>query len=87
MEPSAKTEWVVVAEVYNQDEAQLINGLFLMAAIPVKLERESAGDIYGLTIGPLAKVQILVPEDRVEDAEKILAGQIEEAKDDQGPIE
>jgi hypothetical protein len=87
MEPNSKIGWVVVAEVYNQDEAQLINGLFLMAAIPVKLERESAGDIYGLTIGPLAKMQILVPQDRVEDAEKILAGQVEETKDDEGPIE
>ena len=77
-------EWVVIAEVYNQDEAQLINGLLSMAEIPVKVEREPAGGIYGLTIGPLAKTQILVPGNRVTDAEKILAGNIEDIEE---PVE
>lgn len=81
MEQNPAIEWVEVAEVYNQDEAQLISGLLFMAQIPVRVERESAGDIYGLTIGPLAKTQILVPSDRVMDAEKILTGNIEESED------
>ena len=84
MEQNQAIEWVEVAEVYNQDEAQLISGLLSMVAIPVRVERESAGDIYGLTIGPLAKTQILVPIDRVEEATKILAGNVE---DIEGPIE
>ena len=75
------TEWVEVAEVYNQDEAQLISGLLSMAEIPVKVERETAGNIYGLTIGPLAKAQILVPSARVTDAIKILAGNIEDTEE------
>ena len=74
-------EWVIVTEVYNQDEAQLISGLLSMAAVPVKVERESAGDIYGLTIGPLAKTQIWVPSDRLMDAEKILSGNIEDIEE------
>jgi hypothetical protein len=72
------SEWVNVAEVYNQDEAQLISGLLSMAEIPVKIEREPAGGLYGLTIGPLAKIQILVPINRIADAEKILVGDIED---------
>jgi hypothetical protein len=84
MEQNPVTEWVEVAEVYNQDEAQLISGLLSMAGIPVKVERESAGDIYGLTIGPLAKSQILVPSDKVTDAAKILAGNIEDFEE---PVE
>jgi hypothetical protein len=75
------SKWVTVAEVYNQDEAQLINGLLSMAEIPVKVEREPAGGLYGLTIGPLAKIQILVPIDRIADAEKILAGNIEDTEE------
>jgi hypothetical protein len=77
MDQSQVKEWVIVAEVYNQDEAQLIGGLLSMADIPVKIERETAGDIYGLTIGPLAKIQIMVPGEQAADAEKILAGQID----------
>jgi hypothetical protein len=84
MEQDPATEWVVIAEVYNQDEAQLISGLLSMAEIPVKVERETAGNIYGLTIGPLAKVQILVPSVREVDAVKILAGNIEETEE---PVE
>ena len=74
-------EWAVVAEVYNQDEAQLIGGLLSMAAIPVKIEREAAGDIYGLTVGPLAKIWVMVPEQRIAEAQKVLAGQIDESED------
>ncbi|HBF38668.1 MAG TPA: hypothetical protein DDW50_15285 [Firmicutes bacterium] len=70
-------QWLAVAEVYNQDEAQLISGLLSMAAIPVKIERETLGNIYGLTIGPLAKIQILVPSEQIAAAQKILAGQID----------
>jgi hypothetical protein len=78
MEQNPMSEWVIVAEVYNQDEAQLVSGLLSMAAISVKIEREPAGSIYGLTIGPLAKIQILVPKERITEAGKILAGQIED---------
>jgi hypothetical protein len=84
MEQNPVTEWVEVAEVYNQDEAQLISGLLSMAEIPVKVERDPTGDIFGLTIGPLAKTQILVPGNRVSDAVKILAGNIE---DNEEPVE
>ncbi|MGE5582059.1 MAG: putative signal transducing protein [Bacillota bacterium] len=78
MDQNHETNWVEATAVYNQDEAQLITGLLTMAGIPVRVERESAGDIYGLTIGPLAKVSLLVPADRLEDAGKILAGEAED---------
>ncbi len=81
MEENKEIKWVSVAEVYNPDEAQLIQGLLNMAGIPVKIERESAGELYGLTIGPLAKTELLVPHDRVAEAEKILNGEIDTSID------
>lgn len=69
------TPWEVVSEVYNPDEAQLICGLLNMAGIPVKIDREAAGEIYGLNLGPLARITILVPLEKVQEAEKVLAGQ------------
>ncbi len=71
-------EWHIIAEVYSQDEAYFISGLLNLAEIPVKMERETLGNIYGLTVGPLAKIQIMVPSERAGDAEKILAQQNEE---------
>ena len=73
MEPIV--EWQIIGEVYNQDEAQFIGGLLSTAGIPVKLDRETLGNIYGLTVGPLAAIRILVPSERAGDAEIILAGQ------------
>lgn len=78
MEIRKEQDWVELTEIYNQDEAHLICGLLSMAGIPVKVDRESIGDIYGLTIGPLAKIQILVPLAHLEEAQKILAGDVED---------
>lgn len=68
-------------EVYNQDEAQLISGLLLMAEIPVRMDHEAAAELYGLTVGPLAKIKITVPAERALDAQKVLAGEIEEIEE------
>ena len=69
-------DWVVLTEVYNQDEAQLICGLLMMAEIPYRLEHETAGELFGLSVGPLAMIKITVPGERLADAQKILAGDI-----------
>jgi hypothetical protein len=68
--------WVVLMEVYNQEEAQLISGLLLMAEIPARLDHEAIGEVLGLTVGPLAKIKITVPADRAQDAYKVLSGEI-----------
>ena len=41
MDPNQPVGEVVLTEVYNQDEAQLISGLLMMAGIPVKLGHET----------------------------------------------
>jgi hypothetical protein len=74
MEPMNDDGWVVLMEVYNHEEAQLIGGLLLMAEIPSRMDHEAIGDVLGLTVGPLAKIKIAVPEDRVQDAYKVLSG-------------
>jgi len=71
----------VVTEVYNLDEAQLVSGLIMMAGIPVKLEHEAAGELFGLSVGPLARIKIIVPADKLEDAQAILAGQTPDFED------
>ncbi len=76
MDAVQQPEWAVLEEVYNHDEAQLICGLLSMARIPVKVDRDSASELYGLTIGPLAKIKIMVPGDLLMEAQKVLSGEV-----------
>lgn len=72
MKPESDIQWELLTEVYQPDEAQLIGGLLNMAGIPVKIDREAIGEIYGLTVGPLAKIMIRVPGERRAEAEQLL---------------
>lgn len=79
--------WQIIAEVYNHDEAYFLTGLLNSVEIPVKMERETLGNIYGLTVGPLATIKILVPCERADDAQKLLAEQNEEDKQNKDEAE
>lgn len=47
--------------------------LFLESlGIPAEIFEESAGIIYGLTVGPLAETEIWVPADKAEEAIELL---------------
>lgn len=74
--------WVSVSELYDPEEAYLVIGLLEATGIPVKTERESAGELFGLTVGPLARIVILVPGERKLEAEKLLEGDVDEPKTD-----
>ena len=42
--------WVSISELYDPEEAYLVIGLLEAAGIPVKVDRESAGELFGLTV-------------------------------------
>jgi hypothetical protein len=69
---SNNINWVSVSELYDPEEAYLVIGLLEASGIPVKVERETAGRLFGLTVGPLAKITILVPGEKGPEAESIL---------------
>ena len=68
----AESGWEVVYETDGQLQAELLRGLLEAQEIPVVLSQEGIGRVYGLTVGPLAIVQILVPGSKVERARDIL---------------
>ena len=80
--------WIVVREVAGEVVAETLRGLLESQGIQVYLNQEGAGRVYGLNVGPLGNVQILVPEENEQDALKILAaydaGEFEDLADDQG---
>jgi hypothetical protein len=64
--------WELVMETNGPFEAEMLRGLLEASQIPVFLSQEGAGRAFGLTMGTLGLVQILVPLSKVELARKIL---------------
>jgi len=73
-----KSDFVVIETVQGQLTADVVKSLLESAGIPVFLQCESAGRIYGLVIDGLGAVKVLVPQEFAEEARKL----IKETKDD-----
>lgn len=54
-------------------EASLVEGILQNEGIPVVLEKESAGELYGLTFGKLGEVKVKVLAADYERAKEILS--------------
>jgi hypothetical protein len=66
-------KWEVVAEIFGELEAELIRGLLEAGGVEVFLSQEGAGRAYGLNVGSLGKVQVLVPSRDLQSALDILS--------------
>jgi hypothetical protein len=56
----------------NQAEAQIVKGRLENEGIPVLLQYESAGIVYGITVDGLGQVKIQVPSSLAQNAKDIL---------------
>jgi hypothetical protein len=59
-------------------QAEIIRGRLESSDIPVLLDYESVGPVYGLTVNGLGEVRIFVPEEKAEDALELLESPPEE---------
>jgi hypothetical protein len=77
-----KSNFVVISTVQGELVANVIKSHLESEGIPVLLEYESVGRVYGLTVDGLAQVRILVPQELVKKARQIIEprepGQAEE---------
>lgn len=67
-----ETKFSVVATTSGKLEADIIKGMLEAQGVETRLSYESAGMAYGLGVGRLARVEILVRDDLVPEAEAIL---------------
>jgi len=65
-------EQLVTVYVATQMEAQIIKGRLESEGIPVLLNYESAGLVYGITVDGLGEVKVMVPKRLAEEAREIL---------------
>ena len=64
--------WVVVETVTGSLQAELLRGLLEAQEIDVILSQEGAGRAFGLEVGPLGEVQILVSQEDSQRARGII---------------
>jgi hypothetical protein len=77
----SEERWQVAGEVAGEFQAEILRGLLEAQGIKVWISQEGAGRVYGLGVGRLGRVQILVPEKDLEQSKALLeeyyAGQLE----------
>jgi Putative prokaryotic signal transducing protein len=64
---------VVVYTTSGPGQAAIVKNALTAAGIPAATSQEGAGAAYGLTVGPLGRVDILVPAQYAAEAEALLA--------------
>ncbi len=72
--------WAVIA-IVGWAEAEVLRSKLESANIPCLLQREAAGAAFGITIGPMGEVRVLVPESLADQAADLLD---EDVVDDEG---
>jgi hypothetical protein len=66
-------KWELLTEINGRFEADLLKSYLEAEGIQVQLFQEGTGqDIYPLTLGPLAMVEVFVPKEKFEAAQNIL---------------
>ena len=64
--------WEVVAVTLGPAQAAIVRGHLESEGIPTQAQGEAVGAVYGLTMGKLGEVKVLVPKSLVERAVEIL---------------
>ena len=64
---------VVVETTSGTLEAEILRGLLESRGLTVLLFQEAAGKVYGLGVGPLGRVDLMVPFHQADEARQILA--------------
>lgn len=87
----SEERWEVILEVAGEIQAEIMRGMFEAQGIKVWISQEGAGKAYGLGIGRLGRVQILVPLEDVERSQALLdeyySGQLENETFDTANVE
>ncbi len=65
---------VKVGSVSGKIEAEILRGLLESNGIQVWLLHEAAATVYGLGVGPLARVDLMVPAAQAKQAAEIIKG-------------
>jgi len=72
-------KWEVAHISSGMIDAKIISGRLETEGIPVKLQYEAVGVLYGLTVDGLGAVKVLVPEEYIARALEVINDRYDEA--------
>jgi hypothetical protein len=64
--------WVPAAKVQGEMSAEVLASHLRAAEIPVQIIQESVGQSFGISVGPLGVVSVMVPEEYLAQAKELL---------------
>ena len=67
------SDYVTVYVANGQLDAEMVRGFLEASGIPAMISQESVGKVFGLASGPLGEVNVLVPEEKTDEALELLA--------------
>ncbi|MBM4463967.1 MAG: DUF2007 domain-containing protein [Chloroflexi bacterium] len=70
---ASKPGLATVYTAFGQLQAQVIKTKLESAGIPVLLDYESAGVVFGITVDGLGEVRVMVPAALAQEAEELLS--------------
>ena len=73
------TDWVEVAAVGDDEEAEIIAGLLESEAIPCEIEGNAASP-WPENLGALGATRVMVPPDRADEARALIAEREKDAE-------
>jgi hypothetical protein len=74
--------WVRVAVALGPAHAEILRGRLEAEGIPARVLREPAGSVYGLTVGLLGQIDVVVPQEYAAQARDLLASDTETTDED-----
>lgn len=80
-------EVVTIAEIQGLLTAEVLKSKLEAAGIPVLLQYETAGVVFGLTVDGLGRVLLQVPAEREEEALAIISEEAGDPADGEAPPE
>ncbi|MER3457602.1 MAG: hypothetical protein C4309_02195 [Chloroflexota bacterium] len=74
--------WVRVAVALGPAHAEILRGRLEAEGIPARVLQEPAGSVYGLTVGLLGQIDVVVPQEYAAQARDLLASETEMTDED-----
>ncbi len=68
----SEQNWEKIGVAAGALQAEILKGLLEAQGIPVVLSQEGAGQVFGLSVGVMGQVDILVPTHLVAQAQQVL---------------
>ena len=83
-ESSEEIKWVKFWETSGSISAEVIAGRLKSEGVPAWVWQQGAGTAMGLTYGPMGRGHVMVPEEQLDEARKIMATDLTPEAEEEG---